>query len=256
MAWPVTTEVRTTLKELFPVGRDRRVVFGLVALAAVVSTTELLATQLFSLLILPQSDRSDETTALLVALFFAVFGGLRLVNYAREMYRLNVFERALADSPTGLQAKDSWRWAMAMEVTTLMSSASRAAVVAVACLALAPAFGVAVVVSVAVVGMVLSYIFTRQLRTQRSFRAAQVARTPVSNATKLRSRVRAGEIGSLIGYLGVVLLIGLLIVLTLAGVVDPGTSFVLFVALRMLGQILSEIAKSLMRYVRARAFSE
>ena len=52
------------------------------------------------------------------------------------------------------------------------------------------------------------------------------------------------------------LLIGLLIVLTLTGIVGPGTAFVLFVALRMLGQILSEIAKSLMRHVRARAFSE
>lgn len=256
MAWPVTTEIRTTLEELFPVRRDRRVVFGLVALAAVVSTTELLATQLFSLLILPQSDRSQTATVLLVVLFFGVFGGLRLVNYAREMYRLNVFERALEEGPAGRQAKDSWRWAMAMEVTSLLSSAGRAGVVAVACLALAPAFGVAVLVIIAVVGKVLSYLFTRQLGAQRGFRAAQIARTPVSNATKLRSRVRAGEIGSLSGYLGVVLLIGLLIVLTLVDIVEPGTAFVLFVALRMLGQILSEISKMLMRYVRARAFSE
>jgi len=256
MAWPVTADLRQSLKELFPVRRDRRVVFGLVALAAVVSTTELAATQLFSILVLPQSERSTTTTVLLVVLFFAVFGGLRLVNYAREMYRINVFERALVESQQGRQAKDSWRWAMAMEVTSLLSSASRAGVVVAACLVLAPVFGVAVLVVVAAVGKVLSVIFVRQLRTQRGFRAAQLARSPVSNATKLRSRVRAGEIGSLVGYSGIVLLIGLLILLTLDGAVTPGTAFVVFVALRMLGQILSEIAKMLMRYVRARAFSE
>jgi hypothetical protein len=256
MAWPITADLRQSLKELFPVRRDRRVVFGLVALAAVVSTTELAATQLFSILVLPQSDRSTTTTVLLVVLFFAVFGGLRLVNYAREMYRINVFERALVESQRGRQASDSWRWAMAMEVTSLLSAASRAGVVVAACLVLAPVFGVAVLVVVAAVGKVLSVIFVRQLHTQRGFRAAQVARSPVSNATKLRSRVRAGEIGSLIGYSGIVLLIGLLILLTLDSAVTPGTAFVVFVALRMLGQILSEIAKMLMRYVRARAFSE
>lgn len=256
MAWPVTAELRRTLAELFPVRRDRRVVFGLVALAAVVSTTELAATQLFSLLILPQSERSQTTTVLLVVLFFAVFGGLRLVNYAREMYRINVFERALEGASAGRQAKDSWRWAMAMEVTSLLSSASRAAVIAVACLVLAPTFGLAVLVVVALVGKAMSLIFVRQLRTQRNFRAAQVARTPVSQATKLRSRVRAGETGALVGHFGVVLLVGLLIVLTLADMVDPGAAFVVFVALRMLGQVLSEIAKMLMRFVRARAFSE
>ena len=89
-------------------------VLGLVALAAVVSTTELLATQLFSLLILPKSDRRDEIHRLLVVLFFAVFGGLRLVNLAREMYRLNVFERALAiphgTRPARTPGGGRWPW--------------------------------------------------------------------------------------------------------------------------------------------------
>ncbi len=257
MAWPITAELRTTLQELFPVRRDRRVVWGLVALAAIVSVTELGATQLFSVLVLPQSERGRTATILLVALFFAVFAGLRVVNYAREMYKLNVFERALAASVGGgAQARDSWRWALAMELTALLSATGRAVVVVAACLVLAPWFGLAVMLVGALFGVLLSLIFTRQLSTQRDFRAAQLARSPVSNATKLRTRVRAGELGSLAGHLGIVVLVGLLIVLTLVGSVAPGTAFVIFVALRMLGQIMSEIAKMLMRYVRARAFSE
>jgi hypothetical protein len=256
MTWPITAELRTTLVELFPVRRDRRVVAALVALAAAVSTTELAATHLFGLLVLPSSDRTSLTTVLLVVLFFGVFGGVRLVNYAREMYRLNVFERALVETTGGAVARDSWRWALAMEVTSLLSAAGRAVVVVVVCLVLAPWFGLAVLLLVAAVGIVLSSMFTRQLRTQRDFRAAQLARSPVSTATKLRTRVRAGEQGSLVGYLGILLLAGLLIVMALGGSVDPGTAFVLFIALRMLGQIISEMARMLMRYVRARAFSE
>jgi len=256
MAWPITADLRDALNQLFPVRRDRVVVLGLVALAAVVSTTELLATQLFSALILPADDRSTATTVLLVIGFFAMFGGLRVVHYGREMYRVNVFERALVEATGPARARDSWRWAMAMEVTTFLSAAARCAVVVAACVALAPLFGVAVIVVVAIIGKALSMVFTRQLGTQRSFRAMQLAKTPVSHATKLRTRVRAGESGALVGYLGVVLLIGLLLLLTLADSVSPGTAFVVFVALRMLGQILGEIAKSLMRFVRARAFSE
>jgi hypothetical protein len=248
--------MRATVCRLFEVRRDRAVVLGLVGLAAVVSTTELVATQLFSALILPKGDRSSSHTVVLVLLFFAVFGGLRLVNFAREMYRINVFERALTSSVGAAHHRDSWRWAMAIEVTSLLSSVARVVVVALALVALAPAFGIAVLVVMALVGKALSVIFVRQLSTQRGFRAMQLAQSPASNATKIRNRVKAGEVGSLIAHLGVVLLVGALIMLTLDGRVAPGTSFVLFVALRMMGQMLGEISKGLTRFVRARANSE
>src|SRR3712207_25154 len=132
MPWSIAGDIRTSVKELFPVRRDRRVVLGLVALAAVVSMTELAATQLFAVLILPKSDRSTALTALLVVLFLVFFGGLRVVNFLREKYRINVFERALADSGLS-KVSDSWRWAMAMEVTSILSTMGRIAVVVLAC---------------------------------------------------------------------------------------------------------------------------
>jgi len=256
VTFPIAADLRLSVVDLFTVRRDRRVVLGLVALAAAVSTTELAATKLFSELILPGAARTSGKTAILVVLFFAVFGGLRLVNYAREMYRLRVFERALTESGTTNAAGDSWRWAKANEVTSLLSAVSRVVVITVAVVVLAPAFGIAVVIAVALVGKALSMIFTRQLDTQREFRAMQKARTPASNATRVRTRIRAGEIGSLIAYFAVVVLLGALVVLTLQGVVEPGTAFVMFVALRMMGQMLTDISKGLVRYGRARANSE
>jgi hypothetical protein len=255
MAWPIAGDIRTSVKELFPVRRDRMVVLGLVALAAVVSMTELVATQLFSVLILPESERNTAVTALLVVLFLVFFGGLRVINFLREKYRINVFERALADSGVS-KASDAWRWAMAMEVTSILSTMGRIAVVVAATIVLAPVFGVAVVAAVGAFGFTLSFLYRRQLSTQREFRAAQLAYRSVDNATKVRTRVIAGETGALFGYAGVVVLIGVLLWMILAEAIDPGTGFVLFIALRMLGQTLTEVAKGLMRYVRARAFSE
>jgi hypothetical protein len=255
VAWPIAGDIRTSVKELFPVRRDRMVVLGLVVLAAVVSMTELAATQLFAVLILPESDRSTTLTAVLVVLFLLFFGGLRIVNFLREKYRINVFERALADSGLS-KVSDSWRWAMAMEVTSILSTMGRIAVVMVACLVLAPLFGAAVVVGVALVGVAVSLLYRRQLSVQREFRAAQLAYRSIDNATKVRTRVIAGETGALFGYAGIVALIGVLLWMILTGVVEPATGFVLFIALRMLGQTLTEVAKGLMRYVRALAFSE
>jgi hypothetical protein len=251
----IAGDIRTSVRELFPVRRDRMVVLGLVALAAVVSTTELVATQLFSTLILPKSDRNTLVTALLVVLFLVFFGGLRVINFLREKYRITVFQRALVDSGVS-KVSDSWRWAMAMEVTQILSTTARITVVIVATIVLAPAFGGIVVVAVALVGYALSFLYRRQLNTQREFRAAQLAYRSVDNATKVRTRVIAGETGALFGYAGVVVLIGVLLWMILGQVIDPGTGFVLFIALRMLGQTLTEVAKGLMRYVRARAFSE
>ena len=164
MAFPVATDIRTTFGTLFSNKRDRLVVLGLVVLAAVVSLTELVATQLFSVLILPGSDRGTGEIVLLVVLFFGVYGGLRLINFAREMYRINVFERALTNSVGLTPVKDSWRWAMAIEVTTLLSTAGRIAVVTAACLVFAPLFGVGVLVVVAMTGAAVSLIYRRQLR--------------------------------------------------------------------------------------------
>ena len=255
MTWPITRDIASGFRKLFPVRRDRRVVSGLVVLAAVVSFAELAAAQLFAVLILPSTDRSGAMTALLIAVFLAVFGGLRVVNYAREMYRINVFERALADSGIS-KVSDSWRWAMAMEVTQILSTMGRIAVVAAAALYLAPLYGLAVVVVVALVGVWVSLLYRRHGVAQREFRAAQLAYQSVDNATKVRTRIRAGETASLGGYLGVVLLLGLLLVLIINGLIDPGPGIVLFLASRMLAGALTEVSKALMRYARARAFSE
>lgn len=254
MQWPIVRDLAAALDTLFPVKRDRRVVWGLVALAALVSTTELAATQLFSSLILPDSKRATGTTAVMVVLFLVFFGGLRVINYLREMYRLTVFKRALTDSGVN-PVSDSWRWASAMELTSLLSTIARIAVVTLACFVIEPRFGPAVLVGVLLVGACISVVYRRQRGHQQRFRSAQLARKPVDNAVKVRTRVRAGEIGALIANGCVVVLIGVLLAMTFLDWVKPASGFVLFIALRLLGQSMTELSKGLMRFVRATVFS-
>ena len=184
--------------------------------------TELAATQLFAVLILPESDRSTDADARCSwSCSWSSSVACGWSTSPREMYRINVFERALADSGLS-KVGDSWRWAMAMEVTSILSTMGRIAVVIVACLVLAPLFGAAVVVGVALVGVAVSVLYRRQLSVQREFRAAQLAYRTVDNATKVRTRVIAGETGALFGYAAIVALIGVLLWMILAGLDRAG----------------------------------
>ena len=188
------------------------VVLGLVALAAIVSTTELVATQLFSVLILPKTDRNTAVTALLVVLFLVFFGGLRVINFlARE-----VPDQRLRAGAGRLRRQQGQRLVALGDGhgghprSSARSAASPSWWPRPSCWPRCSASSWCV--AVAAVGFSLSFLYRRQLATQREFRAAQLAYRSVDNATKVRTRVIAGETGALFGYAGVVVLIGVLLV--------------------------------------------
>ena len=120
----IAIELWSSAKDLFPTYRDLRMVLGLVALATIVSISELLLARLFSSLILPSEPRETSEIIVLSAVFLGVFALLRLVNFGREYYRLNVFEKALTDDDTN-RFSNSWRWATAMELTSLLTMIGR-----------------------------------------------------------------------------------------------------------------------------------
>ena len=78
----------------------------------------------------------------------------------------------------------------------------------------------------------------------------------MTNAEKVRTRVIAAEIGSLLSSVGLIILLGILILLYAKGSLSPAKAFVLFIAVRMIGQIYSGLSSGLMRFARARVYSE
>lgn len=254
--WTIVRSLRQTAGELFPTRRDRLVVLGLVLLAAAVSVAELATAQIFATLILPDQPRDTADVALLAVAFFAAFAVLRLVNYAQSVYRINVFEKAFGRGEQPARHKESWRWATAIELVSILTQVARLVAIALAVVVLAPLFGLVNLLVAVVVLEVLGLTMRRQDVTQRDFLEQQRNKAPVSTAERVRARIRAGERGALVASLGIMALFGVLIALTIGGQVDPGTAFVVFLAVRMEGQIYTGISSGLMRYVRARVYSE
>ena len=118
-----------------------------------------------------------------------------------------------------------------------------------------PIFGICNLVIGIGVFQILSWRLDKQFKSQYAFKEKQRTNDPVSNAEKVRTRVISGEIGSLLSSTGVIILLGVLIFLFANGDITPAKAFVLFIALRMVGQLYSGLSSGLMRFARARVFS-
>ena len=230
------------------------IVAGLVVFGALVSAAEMLTAKLFSDIILPTGStaRPLEDTILLAVGFLVVFGGLRVLNYGQSVYRVNVFEKAFHGREESSGSEESWRWATAMELTSILSMSARIVVIAAILFFLSPAFGIANVVVMLAIAEVMGASLRRQFLTQQGFRDQQKAKNPASPAEKVRARIKAGELSALLASLGVMLLMGILIVFVVLGTVEAGPALVMFLAIRMMGQMYSGISTGLMRFARAR----
>ena len=254
--WSVYRELKAAVADLFSTRRDRTIVAGLILFGAIVSAAELLIAHLFSSIILPKAGevRPMEQTVLLALVFLFVFGGLRVVNYAQSVYRVSVFEKAFKHTEVN-GSSESWRWATAMELTSLLSLAARIAVISIGLFLLSPLFAAVNLL----VGFGVILIFGRSLRaqlaTQRKFREQKHSDAPPTNATKVRARIKAGELGALVASLGVMLEMALLILLAVINQMPPSIALVVFLAIRMIGQMYSGMATGLMRFARARVNS-
>jgi hypothetical protein len=242
--------------DLFPSRRDRWLVAGLVLLAAAVSVAELATAHLFAILILPGTPRAVDDVVLPTMAFLVAFGLLRLVHYAQSMYRLTVFERAFARDERTMPGPDGWRWASAMELVGVLTQFARLVAITAAAVVLAPTFGLATILVALVVLEIIGSQYRRQGVVQREFRVRQRQHQAPAAAEKVRARVRAGERGALLANLGVMVLLGLLVAMTIAGNIAAGAAFVLFLAVRMQGQVYTAVSTGLMRLARARVHCE
>lgn len=253
----LVSELRSAMSDLFRTRRDVWVVAGLVFFGAMVSAAELLTAQLFSTIIIPGDGvaRSTNDTIWLAVGFLVVFGGLRVLNFGQSLYRVNVFEKAFQGASAS-RAGESWRWATAMELTSILTMAARILVVSAALLLLSPLFAAANAPIALAVFQVFGMSLRRQLVTQKAFRKQQFSKDPASSADKVRARIKAGELGALIASVGVMILMAILIALTVLGDIPAGAALVSFLAVRMIGQMYSGISTGLMRFARARVNSD
>ena len=246
--------LRLAVIDLFPMRREKWIILGLVTFGAAISAAELFTAMLFSSIILPgnQNPRTTAEVILQAALFLVFFGSLRIAGYAHSLYRVTIFEKTFGRQESHSNSGESWRWATAMELTTLLTIAARIGAVSAIFFVISPVFGVANIIVALITAEIFGASVRKQFLIQGEFRDRAKAKSPASSAEKVRARIQASEISSLFASLGVIILMGVLIFLSISGEIEPGDALVLFLAIRMIGQMYSAASSGLMRFTRAR----
>jgi hypothetical protein len=250
-------QLKASTLQLFPNTKYRLILVVLVLTAAFISVSELAVAKLFTQIILHEDELSRNQIILYVLGFFLFFGGTRAGHYFQRIYRVNVFDRAFKASEEQInRVKENWRWSLAFELTTLLSIFMQMGVIIIFFTFLNWKFGLLNIVMVIVIFQILGTIFRKQLKSQRGFVKAKIRKEHIPNSVKIGTRIRSGEIGTLLSGLAMLILFGALIALSFTGEISPSNTVVVFFGLRMQSSSLSNISSGLMRFARARTHSE
>ncbi len=245
-----------TYQDLVPRGRHRWRLLSLVLVGAAIPLTELLVTKIFTDVITGGTTQSLAELAPQLVLFAVLFLGTRVAHYAQRIDRVRFLEAAFGADERAFPANvESWRWALGLELVTILTATIQVFVMAACFVLLAPVFGVVNVVLIAVLAEILGRLFTRQSVEQRRYVESGRARARIATHVRVRSRIVSAEVGGLISAVGVLLLLVVLLAMSINGLVSPANTIVLFLGLRMQNSTLSTLSGSVMRFARARANS-
>ncbi len=115
-------ELFSSARLLLPTRRFRWQLLLLVLIAAAIPVTELLVAKLFTDLVIDGANRSLLELGFSVSIFAALFIATRIANYIQKTYRVKFFDRAFgADTRERSSQKESWEWAMALELVNVFS---------------------------------------------------------------------------------------------------------------------------------------
>ena len=239
-----------------PKGRYRWQLLFLVMIAAAIPVTELLVAKLFTDLVVHGQTRPMIEIILSASLFAVLFAGTRAANYAQKTYRVKFFDKAFgSDTRERSSTKESWEWALGLELVNTLSFLTQAFVIAGFFFALNPGFALLNLLLVVGFLQLLGGLFKRQLRVQRGFVEAKRNKQRVEPAERLGSRIQQAEFATLMASFAIVVLLGVLIWFSLQGWVTLSNTIVFFLGLRIMNTTFSSISSSLMRFARAKANS-
>ena len=251
------TGVQTCALPIFPTRKLRLILVSLVLIAAFVSVSELAVAKLFTSIILKEDSMDKSTLILLVVLFFIFFALTRTGQFFQRIYRLRVFDKAFQVSDEELSySKENWRWSLAIELSTVLSTLTQMGAVMVLFIYFNPIFALLNAVVVLVTIAILGRLFEKQIKAQRGFVQARKRKDPVANSIRVSTRIKMGEFGILIAGISMIVLLGALLYFNYVGEIEAGNVVVLFLGLRMQNSNLSGISTGLMRFARARTHSE
>jgi ABC-type multidrug transport system fused ATPase/permease subunit len=249
--------LRKSLHDLFPTRRFRLILIGLVLIAAFISVSELIVARLFTQIILHEGEIDKSYLALLLVGFFLFYGFTRIGQFGQRIYRVRVFDRAFKANELELTTgKENWRWTQAFEITNIYSMLTQVGVVLLFFFYFNLIFAALNLLIITIVLEVLGRLFSKQMEMQRTFAQAQKDKIKIDNFLRVGSRIKSGEIGTLIAGFAMIILLGTLFYLNFKGDINASDTIVLFFGLRMQTSNLSGISTGLMRFARAKTHGE
>lgn len=247
----------TALGRLFPSRWAQLEVVALVLVMAGVPIVELVVIRLFSDLAIHGPERLREggdglTTTVVV--FLAALVLARGLHHVVRIVRVNLFRRRFEQlEATRTASRQSWDWALALELSGVLVSIVQA--VAFSVLFAALDLTVALVNAVVVVGVLTAVhlLYTGELVRQREYVAmgSRPGSTPIND--RVGGRIRIAELGAFLGSVGMAVVLVLVLVRTLGGDVSSSDAIVFFLGLRLLYGQLGTFSSGIMRFARAAA---
>ncbi|MFM7776894.1 MAG: hypothetical protein ACKO7S_07525, partial [Actinomycetota bacterium] len=229
----IVREIKSGFTQLFPGGRFRYVLIVLAMLAAVISVSELLVMKFFVNIVVQEGEIERDRFILLgagLAIFFIL---TRVSQYYQKIYRVKAFARSFKSlrKLKNRGAKNP-EWAMAFEVSNILTQATQLIAVLAFTLILEPIFAALNLLVVLVILAVIGRIFAKQLKVQQEL---QVERDGKRARPQKRygTRIKAAELGSLLAGLGIALLLAVLLFMSYNGDISLANTLIIFFGTRL-----------------------
>ena len=236
---------------LFPKGKFRIVLIALAAIAATISVSELLVMKFFATLVLNEDEFSREFLGWAIAGFLLFFVLTRVSQYFQKSYLIKAFARSFRAAKKNQTAKEENKeWAMAFELSKVMSSATQLLAIIAFFFFLSPLLALVNLIILITVLQFLSRVFKKQMLMQKEL-ALINRKKRVKPEMRYSIRVKAGESGALMASGGTLILLGLLLYLSVGGQISPANALVIFLGARLQNAVISNTSRSLMRYANS-----
>lgn len=220
--------------------------------AAGISVSELLVLKLFIGIVVREDAIARSEFIALGAGILIFFLLTRVGQYFQRTYRVKAFGRAFK----GLKklrnkgARNS-EWAMAFELTSLLTNATQLIAILLFMFILEPEFALFNSVILIIVLTAIAMIFSRHIALQEQLHVERAGRK-ARPQRRYGERIKAAESGGLASAAGMLILLGALLFLSYQGEISVSNTLILFFGARLQNAALTSGSRSLMRYAKAK----
>ena len=249
----IVNEMIAGFRHLFPRGRFRYVLIFLSIIAATISVSELLVMKFFATLVLHEGEYDSNTFLLAAVGFFVFFLLTRVSQFYQRNYRVKAFARSFRASSKDKKKKrkaENREWAMAFELTNVLSLGAQLVAITLFFLILNPIIALLNVILLSMILHVVGNLFRNQIEIQAEL-AAQKGKKRAKPHTRYGVRIKAAETGALTSGTGMLVLLAMLLIYHVNDHITAANTLVFFLGARLQNNVISNGSRALMRYAKS-----